>query len=653
MEPIINIVKLIERNPITRISSESFHSKLTVKIKENFTDSQQHLFLATFFCYLNYDIKSSFVVDLDEIWKWTGFSRKDPAKRLLEKCFTINIDYIVENFAPPTGGAGYEKVSDAETNDESRNLGGSGANKETILMTVNTFKKFCLKANTKRADEIHDYYIKLEELLHETVMEENDDIRNQLSLTHTRLYQKDKKISQLSKYVLRKFNNKFKAGNCVYFVRSPAIKDRFKVGSTANINTRLQDFSTSSPEPFEVIELFFTEFHTLLEKSIKEMFSKCRVSVNCEWYHNTEQDAIKQFILEQKKIYDKFKIYSDIETVDKLLHPSNDTLQDQDQVSEQVSECEESPSTSELSEFEEPQNEESLNDEAVAVYDNEKVCKTCHKNLPHRLFYCIDKSTRQYFDSCISCHQQENGGIEKKQCTRCLALKERSGFVLDKTKKDGLTYECKDCRYELNNQRIQKLKEDNPTFRKLPCSECKEYKFKKMFFLDTSVPVTEATTVYLSQCKDCFSRANGPHKQCFTCKGIKTTEEFDKKSANNDGLESYCKTCRKEDRDKIRNEQREQNKNKNKKQCLQCQEFLKSNMFFKNEQQELYDLCMNCYTPSSLQCNKCLEVKTKSCFSLDSTKKTGYRTLCKSCSWTRKKSSFTPHRIVSIPFSNF
>lgn len=49
-----------------------------------------------------------------------------------------------------------------------------GNNKEQILMNINTFKKFCLKAGTKKADEIHDYYIKLEEILHETINEETD-----------------------------------------------------------------------------------------------------------------------------------------------------------------------------------------------------------------------------------------------------------------------------------------------------------------------------------------------------------------------------------------------------------------------------------------------------------------------------------------------
>ena len=34
-------------------------------------------------------------------------------------------------------------------------------------MTINTFKKLCLKSNTKKADEINDYFIKLEESLQE------------------------------------------------------------------------------------------------------------------------------------------------------------------------------------------------------------------------------------------------------------------------------------------------------------------------------------------------------------------------------------------------------------------------------------------------------------------------------------------------------
>ena len=51
------------------------------------------------------------------------------------------------------------------THDFAPQLGGAktdtrgGHNKETIMLNIETFKKFCLKAGTKKADEIHEYYI--------------------------------------------------------------------------------------------------------------------------------------------------------------------------------------------------------------------------------------------------------------------------------------------------------------------------------------------------------------------------------------------------------------------------------------------------------------------------------------------------------------
>ena len=54
MQTSLNIVNLIEKNSITRLSKD-YESKLLMKIKENFSDSQQQLFVASFYCYLNFD----------------------------------------------------------------------------------------------------------------------------------------------------------------------------------------------------------------------------------------------------------------------------------------------------------------------------------------------------------------------------------------------------------------------------------------------------------------------------------------------------------------------------------------------------------------------------------------------------------------------
>ncbi len=89
----LNIVELIENNPITKLSKD-YNVKLLTKIKEEFTDFEQKLFLSSFYCYLKYDYKKDFIVDLDNIWKWLGFNQKYNAKYMLEKNFKENIDYI-------------------------------------------------------------------------------------------------------------------------------------------------------------------------------------------------------------------------------------------------------------------------------------------------------------------------------------------------------------------------------------------------------------------------------------------------------------------------------------------------------------------------------------------------------------------------------
>jgi len=178
----LNIINLIEKdNQITNLS-DNCENRLINKIKDNFKETEQQLFIASFYCFLKYDTKKDFVIDFDNVWKWMGFARKGNAKTTLEKHFTIETDYQVKK----TASADSEAVLNGGQNNinSAPQFGGSvlngGQNRETILLTVNTFKKFCLKAGTKKADEIHDYYIKLEELLHETVNEESNELRKQL-----------------------------------------------------------------------------------------------------------------------------------------------------------------------------------------------------------------------------------------------------------------------------------------------------------------------------------------------------------------------------------------------------------------------------------------------------------------------------------------
>ena len=90
----LNIVDLIENNTILNLSPD-YNNRFINKVKETFTETQQQLFVSSFYCYLNYHQTNDFVIDLDNIWKWLGFHAKQNAKILLEKCFIINKDYTL------------------------------------------------------------------------------------------------------------------------------------------------------------------------------------------------------------------------------------------------------------------------------------------------------------------------------------------------------------------------------------------------------------------------------------------------------------------------------------------------------------------------------------------------------------------------------
>jgi hypothetical protein len=208
----IDIVNLIESNPITKLSG-NYQSKLVQKVQNTFTNYEQQLFLSSFYCYLKYDNQNDFVIDLDNVWKWLDFSQKDASKRVLEKNFLINKDYKI--FAPQVGGAKKETRG--------------GHNKEIIMLNIDTFKKFCLKAGTKKADEIHNYFIKLENIMFEITKEECEELKNQIqqieNIKNKELEEKVIREKELEreKLLLKKYTN---IGNMIYIIKVKTNKDK-------------------------------------------------------------------------------------------------------------------------------------------------------------------------------------------------------------------------------------------------------------------------------------------------------------------------------------------------------------------------------------------------------------------------------------------
>jgi hypothetical protein len=253
----LDIVKLIEKNQITRLNKD-YQNILIKKIQERFSDNQQQLFVASFYCYLNYNSNTDFIIDLDNVWKWIGFSRKDNAKILFNKHFTLNIDYKILLL----------KLQEQDLH--------GGRNKEQILMTIQTFKKFCLKAATKKADEIHDYYIKLEEILQETINDETNELKIQLELKDKQLEEKDENIEKIQKQkvLLKEFAS---IGSLVYIIKVKTFLNSeyiIKIGeSRVGVEARYNEHKSKYEECL-LLDCFLVkkskDFESFIHENIKE-----------------------------------------------------------------------------------------------------------------------------------------------------------------------------------------------------------------------------------------------------------------------------------------------------------------------------------------------------------------------------------------------
>ena len=260
MDP-FNIVDLIENNPITKLST-TYQNTLLTKIKAKFTETEQQLFVASFYGFLKYNTNTDFVIDLDDVWKWVGFSTKQKAKILLEAQFVKDKDYIT--LLNPQ----------VKQSDHTR----GGHNKDIFMLNVATFKRFCLKAGTKKADEIHEYYIKLEEILHEVVQEESNELKTQLEQTtivleqKTILLEKTEKTSDKirEKTLLEQFGRNTQ---CVYYGSIDNVSDTnerlLKFGNSNNLASRVSQHKETYSN-FRLLNAFKVENKLQVENEMKE-----------------------------------------------------------------------------------------------------------------------------------------------------------------------------------------------------------------------------------------------------------------------------------------------------------------------------------------------------------------------------------------------
>lgn len=250
MDASLNIIDLIENNPIIKLSPEC-NNRFINKIKDTFTETQQQLFVSSFYCYLNYNQTMDFVIDLDNVWKWLGFSTKQKSKLLLEKNFIIDKDYkILLN-------------PQVKQTNETR----GGHNKEIFMLNIRTFKLFCIKAGTEKANERHEYFVKLEEIMNEIIKEECLELKQKLE---------NQKISnQLEKELLREKTllEQFQVNTqCVYYGIIDNTNENneqlVKYGNSNNLQQRVEQHKKIYTN-FRLVNAFKVDNKLHIENAIK------------------------------------------------------------------------------------------------------------------------------------------------------------------------------------------------------------------------------------------------------------------------------------------------------------------------------------------------------------------------------------------------
>jgi hypothetical protein len=221
-------------------------------MKVHMTTEQEQIFMASHYLYLEYGTDNTkFVVDFDDVWKNVDFTRRGNAKRILVNNFIENDNYKVSILRSED----CEKAASPEREAAFRNMGGSGHNKETIMLTVDCFKNFCMIASTPKAKVIRSYYIKMENIMHEYY--KNFKIKNEVLQNALDISLRETAIKR-HEVLIESNKNKW----VVYFCRIRLHEDGsfiLKIGESTDIKSRIEALSCDFDSGIVVLDVLNCE----------------------------------------------------------------------------------------------------------------------------------------------------------------------------------------------------------------------------------------------------------------------------------------------------------------------------------------------------------------------------------------------------------
>ena len=261
-------------------------TKLINKLKDHFSEEEQKLYVANLFLYLNYHPVDDFVVNLETVWKFIGFSNKANGKRILKHHFIENRDYKIVFIRTDENKTLLIRTDEQKSKDTR-----GGHNEETIMLNINTFKKLCLKSNTNNADKIHDYYVKLEmvynELVKEQLREQKKLIEEQKNLVEEKTEQLEEQQKKIEFYENKPSTHGFSARRkgFVYIIKERSKPGHYKIGMSYNVDKRLRNLNTgSSVASLKIYHEIETYDCDMLETTVQKILQPFNISGRKEWF---------------------------------------------------------------------------------------------------------------------------------------------------------------------------------------------------------------------------------------------------------------------------------------------------------------------------------------------------------------------------------
>jgi hypothetical protein len=541
-----------------------------------------------------FDSKDQFPININTLIEMKVYDLVGNIKKKLIKNFILDTDYQVIKAACESSQAAFIKK------------GGSGKNKENIMLTVDCFKSMCMLANSVIGKQVKIYYLDLEKIFKQYIILELKE--KDLQLTQSEK-DKDKYLSlyntQVQKHRFHKFNV---SGPCFYIITqgldyADGIA-RIKIGicgcikrkinkcphcegvledtkKNKSFDWRLGDHRTLWPQ-LQVKFAVYTEDAELLERNMKRLY---RTQINPNGHEIIEGVRLDEVVDQTKSFLKLFNYYSG----EKQEYMIEDNIEKYNKNSlTHMKKCikhmieEKEDMIDILTELTEKVEDDinTLDDRIDKVEDRVHIIEekqiTNHIELLEEIEKYTDKKLKELlvqFKLPVSGVKDvkkdrirvylENNNTHFRECDTCCINK---SLNTDNYRVFGYGYkkrciECdlKSCEIdmELREEVKTEITEDIET---AVCSKC-----KKTLAVDDFHKNKANKSGRESQCKNCravnknLKRNDGVlkpmrkinntvecgdnEKLCSDCNTVKDKCEFRKSTVRKDGCQSYCKLC--------------------------------------------------------------------------------------------------------------